>query len=1245
MMSYPVNSNEEKSKTNTGKLWVVLVGVSHYYYDTKTLIDLEYCADDCKELAEVLKIANQKDRIEMIALYDGGEKNPTRNEVISSIEIFHKAQPVDTILFYFSGHGYLNSNNQPVFCVADTQIENLANTSISLGFILSEIKKSKARNQLIWLDACQAVHSENNETNQNLTGQLLEILNDRALKSEETTNFYVILSCDKKEESIQIKSLKHGLFTYFLIQGLQGKAANKKGEIEVDRLYFYVLERVKNYLEYQKNKKNQTIKNSEQELLEESQTIKAMGGSNKLSFNPRNNLLNKKLCNEKSQTPSRITSGSGKLIIGLATPPHARKALIVDSLWNAIADINLSKILQARGGFEVDYRYLKERENYNVRDTIDSYLQDNDTKTVLLYLAGNIDSTSEPQLVFDAENKISLNWLREQLQTSVVKEIVIIIDRLENQNTLNLIEFLKPNKEKSICLITATTAQPNERKFLQQLTTVLKEVDKTEFWASELITELQLWNQKETNINLDFWLSGTTEVMEILLPEVQRSNDEIFEINICPFKSLKSFDVDDAYFFHGREALIQKIIAKLQSTSFLAVVGASGSGKSSVVKAGVVPQLITQGLCISEQEQFQSCKTWVIRPTDLLQPQNDNILAALANRLQPENRELIEGILHLGVDSFVGWLQQQPQSLSILVIDQFEELFTAAEIDRINFLELIIGAISQTGDRFKVIITLRDDFLKDCLAISQLAPLISSSTILVSPCLDEEEYRQIITQPAKKVGLEVEHELVNLLLQQLEAGSLPLLQFVLEDLHFYRSNGYLTLASYQQNIGELRNILGKKAQETYDKLNSKQQECAKWIFLSLVQLGEGTEDTRRRLQISELIVDKYRDVFDATLQTLIEARLLVVSREITNLAEISGIIGFGTANIPAELKFKAVRLVFSKLIAYSPTEGEDVVTVEVAHEILIRNWDTLRWWLQENRSKLRLMREIEESAKKWQQNEQKFDYLLRGIVLARAEELKRKYSDELSYLSHQFINECIRIAKRRRNWTIGSLSSGLIIALCLTGLATFQWQKALINQINSDITTSEALLASNNHLDALVAGLRAGNQSKKIWKLNSETKIKLVSALNKVYSLIKESNRLEGHSDQIENISISPDGNVIASASRNFTLKLWNRQGKLIQTINNHNPTTKIVFSPDSKIFASIDTDHSIRIWNLQGKLLNTISSYKNRFKKVEFTPDGKKIIAVSFEGIELYNYLGKPIRSFSTKHTIAILFDMREEN
>ena len=204
-----------------------------------------------------------------------------------------------------------------------------------------------------------------------------------------------------------------------------------------------------------------------------------------------------------------------------------------------------------------------------------------------------------------------------------------------------------------------------------------------------------------------------------------------------------------------------------------------------------------------------------------------------------------------------------------------------------TFIDLIIAAVRQgLRDCFKVIITLRGDFINECLNLSEIAPLMEQNEILVpvkSSRLEDEQYRQIIAQPAQKVGLEVEDGLMAVLLEELKDGSLPLLQYALEELWQKRREGKLTLKDYQQYIGRLGQFLSDKAEATYQNLNQLQQECAQSIFLSLVYLAQEQDktnkDTRRRLLKSDLRVNKYKDTLDDTLQALVDARLIVVSGE------------------------------------------------------------------------------------------------------------------------------------------------------------------------------------------------------------------------------------------------------------------------------------------------------------------------------------------------------------------------------
>ncbi len=1207
------NPSTQQLEQGKAKLWIVLVGVNHY--QDSRIPNLRYCANDCQELAEALAIATQRfQETEIIALHDGGEKPPDKSEIINSIEKFSLAKPEDTVLFYFSGHGYLDFNNRPIFCVADTNLEDLAVTGLKLDILLNELRQCKAQRQLVWLDACQEREEQlHNRIKQNPTGKLLAVLEQQAQQSQD---FYAMLSCNTDERSWEIPELKHGLFTYCLIEGLRGKAANNQGNIDADSLFKYVERSSSKFIKYKKNPLN------------EDSFSKGMGGTLKKSSTK---LRVKRLPLNASQTPQRIVKGSGELIIGLAISCTQRKALIVDKLSCSEADISLCRILQGKGNFQVDYYFIANKHQPNIQQIIGSALQNKNNQTVLLYLAGSIESTNPEtyELVCSSDTRINFNWLRQQLQDSPVQEIIIIADILDTSgDSKSLIKILQPSSDKSLCLITASTSIPNSKKFLRQLVTILETAGESsrEFWVSELITQLKEWPNSQPEINFKIWLSGSTEVMEMLSVEVQRSYNEIFDIDVCPYKSLKAFTQDDAYFFHGREELIAEIIEKLQSTSFLPVVGASGSGKSSVVKAGVIPQLLTEGFFDLESEQFKPCQTWVMLP-------GDNPIAALANTLAPDNPDFLEGVLHLGVDSLVEWLNQQSKSISVLAIDQFEELFTlTAETDRVNFLNLVLDAIEKTKNTFKVIITLRSDFLNECLGMSELAALITKSQVLVASCrLEDKQYRQIIAQPARKVGLEVEDGLIAILLGELKEGSLPLLQYALEELWQKRSRGKLTVKDYQQHIGKLGKFLSSKAQETYDNLSEAEKECAQSIFLSLVFLvkeqEDSNKDTRRRLPISDLLVDKYKNVLDSTLQALIEARLIVVSGEENNLSLVNDKENQQKSDL-------AVAAVEEETVS---NQSKDKVTVEIAHEILLRDWEALKWWLEKNREKYRLIKEINQKADDWEENGKRDGFLLSKGALGKYEEFYVNYADELSVNSNQFINVSIqardkgeKLAKRRQRQIIGGLTGGIVAISMVAGAALWQLRRATINEINALNNSSEMLINSNRLFDSIVTGVKAASKMRKVWLgVDLETRISVLGNLqNAFYRVngVNEFNRLECHNCEINGMFFSPDDQIIATASNDNTVKLLNLDGQLLHTLEGHNGKINgIFFSPDGQIIATASDDNSVNLWNLNGQLLHTLESHNGKINGIFFSPDGQIIATASGDNsVKLWNLNGQ---------------------
>ncbi|MCU0549034.1 MAG: WD40 repeat domain-containing protein, partial [Leptolyngbya sp. Prado105] len=505
---------------------------------------------------------------------------------------------------------------------------------------------------------------------------------------------------------------------------------------------------------------------------------------------------------------------------------------------------------------------------------------------------------------------------------------------------------------------------------------------------------------------------------------------------------------------------------------------------------------------------------------------------------------------------------------------------------------------------FKLVLTLRADFVAAGLEIPKLAEILQRSSILVPPCLSDEDYRQVIVRPAEQVGLKVESGLVEVLLQELDKtpGDLPLLEFVLEQLWQKRKTGELTLKSYQSEIGGLQGALEQKAQATYDSLDSEAQRCARWIFLSLTQLGEGTDDTRRRVLKADLEVAKYSpSLVDRTLHALSAAKLIVINTE----------------ELPASRG------------SLAETEIAPIVTIEVAHEILIRHWSTLRWWLSENRKRLQVQRPIDQCAIDWQKNNRAPDLLLRGMRLAEAEELYVKYTDELTRDTQEFIEASIaarqgeQIALKRRlrraQQAIVAIASLAIAALGFGSLAAWNQRNAQIREIQAISASSEALLNSNQQLEALTAAIKAGHQLKHLdrpWNfLPTDVKTTTIATLQQAISQTQESHRLTGHAQQVNDVRMSSDGQLIATVSNDGFAKLWSREGALIQDLTHKDRVLAVAFSADNQRIATASADKTIKLWDREGKLLETFNGHRDWVTDVQFSENGRSLVSSSRDG------------------------------
>jgi len=405
-----------------------------------------------------------------------------------------------------------------------------------------------------------------------------------------------------------------------------------------------------------------------------------------------------------------------------------------------------------------------------------------------------------------------------------------------------------------------------------------------------------------------------------------------------PYKGLAYFTEADADNFFGRETLSEAIARRLGKTRFLAVIGASGSGKSSLLRAGVVPLLRK--------------KNWLIKiMTPTAQP-----VQRLANALAAKNgplstaddlqAELVANArtLHLAANRLAA---QGNADHLLLVIDQFEELFTLCrdEVERQAFINNLLTAANGEGALTQMI-GLRADFYGRVAQYEELRQLISREQEYIGP-MRQDDLVRVIAEPAKRGGWQFVEGLVEQILEDVagEPGYLPLLSHALLETWELRRGTVMTLGGYR-TAGGVEGAIARTAEDTLQGMDSAQLPVVRHIFLSLTEPGEGAEDTRRIATTDELRrFDAGETTVGKTMEELVDARLITV-------------------------------------------DGDEV---QVAHEALIRRWPRLRSWIDEDRERLSFNRRLTRAAQEWEENSRQPDYLFRGAQLAQAESRIEEY--------------------------------------------------------------------------------------------------------------------------------------------------------------------------------------------------------------------------------------------------------------
>lgn len=529
-------------ETGLAKLWLILVGVNQY--QDEQIPCLRYSALDCQGLGEALNAATQGFPQRDVKIHnDFANQQPLLEDVRTSLkQVASATKSIDTVLFYFSGHGMLEpSSQQVVLCLKDTQKDNLIETGLKLQELLQLLENCAAQQQLVWLDACHSgsmtLLGARGETpidpQLNPTQELVEVLRQRAAKRK---GFYALLSCDQGQQSWEFPQLKHGVFTYYLIRGLRGEAADSQGIIEADGLYRYVYHQTLAYID----KANQQLRVINQ--------LKKGRGENQI--HPE----------YPSQTPKRIVEGIGEVILGLkpdktVSTRHPRQALVIEGLPKSKSALALGKILSTSGGFEVNYWTISEKnpasdvrkaiqkcllvESFSESPTSSNSIEE--TATVFLYLRGQIQETEQGEAVLVLSDNVVLNrsWLRKQLRRCRSQQIIILDCPVGMHTCASLrdwVEELQLGLDSEQCLIAAAAPPPEGERFASSLVDTLNvAIQASGLTAAAWITQLQV-ELSRTDIELYFWLFGSQGVIEVLPGKTLFSGDR---------SEQKTEDIDD----------------------------------------------------------------------------------------------------------------------------------------------------------------------------------------------------------------------------------------------------------------------------------------------------------------------------------------------------------------------------------------------------------------------------------------------------------------------------------------------------------------------------------------------------------------------------------------------------------------------------------------------------------------------------------------------------------------------------
>ncbi len=648
----------------------------------------------------------------------------------------------------------------------------------------------------------------------------------------------------------------------------------------------------------------------------------------------------------------------------------------------------------------------------------------------------------------------------------------------------------------------------------------------------------------------------------------------------CPYRGLEVFEENHTRFFFGREAMTQHLVEAVRATQFLAVLGPSGSGKSSLIRAGLLPRLKTGALPFS--------KGWiylVFRPgahplealalsfTTVQNP--DDRLAATRKILS--SLETDAKSLHLQARLLV--TEQPTRTRVFILIDQFEEIITLChnENERQQFIANIRYATTFGDGQANIVITMRADFLARAAEYTDLAEMLSRHQFIVSP-MDDADLRRAIEEPAYLVGLSFENGLVERVLKDVghEPGMLPLLEDSLLQLcEKRRGDNMMTLQAYDES-GGVHGSLAKRADEVFEKLTPEQQVFGQRILLRLTQPGEGTEDTRRRANVNELWSEPTEQSFvEDVIEILANARLLTTS-----------------------------------------TDGSGERQVDVAHEALIRGWPRLRRWIDENRMALRTHRRLTEAAQEWKERNRDVSFLYRGAKLASAKEWWETNDATLNQLEREFLDASFQLhLKERLRAKLRTLSILTVLSIAVVFISLSAWRSSRDQKI-----AFSREIAANAKSQLMIdpeLSLRLAIEACKVHPTREAEEI-----LREAVLAHHLRSTLGSHTGMVQDAQFNSDGSMIVTGSTDGEARIWNaKTGEPIRELDTRTAVESARFSPKGDLVVTAQADDVTRIWDVStGNLLKELSLPLQRTRAsnenyAEFSPDGKLVATSSIDG------------------------------